>query len=140
MRKISKVRKKIMVLGIAALFSIATCGGVAFGATEYYFSFGPSPGRADDSARVKKENNRDSAYVTVHQYIEQTNGNYLYVRVRLGGNKGTGPCTEKKAVASTATYTLPYYCIDMDDMYYLRCMTDDIATTGYAAMTGKWTP
>lgn len=139
MRKLSKVRRKFVVLGSAALFSITTCGGVAFGAAENYFSFGPSPGRASDSAIVEKENNRDSAYVTVQRYIEQTDGNYLYVRVRMGG-RGTGPCTEKKAVASTATYTLPYNCLDVDNKYYLRGMTDDMATTGYAVMTGYWTP
>ena len=139
MRKISKVRKKIMVLGIAALFSIASCGGVAFGAAEYYFSFGPSPGRASDSATVEKENNRDSAYVTVHQYIEQTNGNNLCIRVRMGTNDA-GPCTAKKPIITTGTYSLPYTCLDVKDKYYLRGMTDDIATTGYAVMTGKWTP
>ena len=137
--KMSRVKRKFLILLIVALFSSTTCAGVAFGATGKSFSLSASPGRVSDSAIENKENSKMYATVSVQRYIEQTDGRYLYIRVRRG-TSDAGACTEKKIIEATGDYNLSYTCFDINERYYLRSMTDETATVGYTVLTGVWTP
>lgn len=146
--KYGKAQKKLLLFVGCAALGIILCGGKIMAAIAEpqsvnqrgTFDFVVTANQDDDSDMVQKVASYSYADVTVSSYSNNTNKNFLRLRVR----RGSDPVSEFRKVTMSPQYLLINYYpeenVRVGQYVYLRGKTAEAAISGSGTMNGIWTP